>query len=338
MPLTENAHALQRDRELTRAWSFGLRSLRTINIAVQRMLLRKRYFERRIHDYRLLLDSHDPGINRQLLQRGMREPEQRFILEAHLEPGMHAFDLGANIGYYTLMMARSVGARGCVYAVEPHPDNYALLSKNVARNETKNVELENVAIDVVGGERALLIAERCNWHSFHDPIVTDEVSWKRHYQRTMKTAVMVRTRALATFLESKPRLDLLRMDLEGYEVEILSALADVPTSLTRKLHILFETHPEFYHPHRHDIRSVLAFLHERHGYRVKYLVSDFQNGSRRHRHIEPGRVVFQRHGYGSKHIVKAFHNRAIYAGMELGDAVDLICTSENVHAAFLEPV
>ena len=89
-----------------------------------------------------MLDSDDPGISRQLLRYGAREPEQKFIIESTLKPGMVAFDLGANLGYYTVMMARLAGERGRVYAVEPFPDNFRLLGENVRRNRLKNVQLE----------------------------------------------------------------------------------------------------------------------------------------------------------------------------------------------------
>ena len=115
-------------------------------LALQRRVLGRRFIEKRIYDYRLVLDSDDPGISSRLLSHGSREPEQKFIIESTLKPGMVAFDLGANLGYYTVMMARLVGDSGRVYAVEPFPDNFRLLGENIHRNQLKNVQLENVAI------------------------------------------------------------------------------------------------------------------------------------------------------------------------------------------------
>ena len=114
--------------------------------ALQRHVLGRRFIEKRIYDYILVLDSDDPGISSQLLRRGAREPEQKFIIESTLKPGMVAFDLGANVGYYTIMMARLVGDSGRVYAVEPFPDNFRLLGENIRRNGLKHVQTENVAI------------------------------------------------------------------------------------------------------------------------------------------------------------------------------------------------
>src|SRR5262245_2100269 len=120
---------------------------------VQRHLLRRRYIEKKVNGYRLLLDADDPGLSRELLDRGTREPEQRFIVERLLRPGLVAFDLGANLGYYTVMMAKLVGQRGAVYAVEPFPDSFRLLDENIRRNRLFNVHIDDVSIATADGER-----------------------------------------------------------------------------------------------------------------------------------------------------------------------------------------
>ena len=296
-------------------------------LAWQRHVLGRRYFEKRIYDYRLVLDADDPGISRQLIHVGERELEQKFILERELKPGMRAFDLGANIGYYTVMMARLVGPTGRVYAVEPVPQNFELLSRNVGRNGLAGrIELERIAIAGTDGERPLLLSEKSNWHSFQPPTVDPVVPWKRHYARKMIGSLSVKTRALADYLAARPPVDLVRMDLEGFEVEILEAVLGLPAALSRNLRILFETHPEFYQPRSNDLRPALERLC-RAGYTIPYLISDF--------HQREGRALFERYGYGAGNMLHEGRARAIYTGLAAKDAIDLICTSECVHAAFL---
>jgi hypothetical protein len=74
-----------------------------------------------------------------------------------------------------------------------------------------------------------------------------------------------------------------------------------------------------------------------HGFRVTHLVSDFHFGARQYDKIEAEEEVFRRRGYDTRYIVRQFRNRAIYAGLGLEDAIDLICESECVHAALLTP-
>lgn len=313
------------------------RGAQTSLLALQRHLLGRRFIEKRIHDYRLLLDADDPGIGSQLLRRGGREPEQTFVVKGTLRPGMVAFDLGANVGYYTVMMAKLVGARGRVYAVEPFPENFRLLAENVRRNDLGNVSIENIAIGTEDGEAQLQIARKSNWHSLHVPRPNASVPWQAKYARAMVGSIPVRTRSLRTYLANRERIDLLRMDLEGYEIEILRSMIDLPRAQTRRMKILFETHPEFYDSATNDMRGVLERLCREHGYRFEHLISDFQRGSVQSADVESGREVFARYGYAAPHIIRNFGHRAIYANVRTEDAIELVCTSECVHAVLMTP-
>jgi FkbM family methyltransferase len=303
---------------------------------VQRHLLRRRYIEKKVNGYRLLLDADDPGLSRELLDRGTREPEQRFIVERLLRPGLVAFDLGANLGYYTVMMAKLVGQRGAVYAVEPFPDSFRLLDENIRRNRLFNVHIDDVAIAAADGERQFLLTRRANWHSLHAPHVNSAVPWQAKYAREIIGSMRVRTQTLQRYLSDKEPIDLLRMDLEGYEVEVLRSVCGLPESQTRRLRILFETHPEFYDPVHNDMRSVLTKLFD-HGFRCEYLISDFHRGARRQKVFESGRSVFLRYGYSDQHAIRHFPNRVVYPNVHAADAIELICNSECVHAAVLAP-
>jgi FkbM family methyltransferase len=77
---------------------------------------------------------HDQVITPYLREHGTWEEDDRRLLEAELAPGAVALDVGANIGYMTVAAARAVGRDGMVFAVEPHPDNLALLHANLIRN------------------------------------------------------------------------------------------------------------------------------------------------------------------------------------------------------------
>src|SRR5262245_29019565 len=308
------------------------------SFAVQRYLLGRRYVERPINDFRLVLDGKDPGISRQLIYFGRREAEQKFIIEQVLQPGMTALDVGANIGYFTVMMARIVGATGRVYAVEPHPGNFELLRTNVARNGFADfAELQEIALARTSGRQPLLLSRHSNCHSLFRPALNACLPWHEKYRRPVVGAVEVETSTLSDYLKGKKPIDFLHMDIEGYEVEILRSLAEQAVEGSGRLSVLFETHPEFYDTHYNDIRPVLDELCRRHGYRIHCLVSDHQNGWREHPEVEPARAIFARHGYESASILARFRNRAIYSGLKTSDAIALIATREQVHAALLVP-
>ena len=63
-----------------------------------------------------------------------------------LRPGDIAYDIGANAGFFTLLMSRLVGPSGHVHAFEPLPDNLAVLRRHLALNDVSNVTVHPVAV------------------------------------------------------------------------------------------------------------------------------------------------------------------------------------------------
>lgn len=249
-------------------------SRRAKNLAIAafyKRVLRRRFYETRVRDYRMVLDLDDPGLSSQLAMRGSREPEHAFLLQRELGRGGVALDLGANIGYYTVMIARLVGPGGRVYAVEPYPPNVELLSVNIRLNGMADiVEVSALAIGKASGVGTLYVSERSNWHSFVPPGSENSPDHRRSYLG----AIEVPTQSLWEFVQEKRPIDLIRLDLEGYEVEGFAGLVPHLAGTDFRAKILFETHPEFYGGGKRDMRRVLSALFESGGYVPKFLVSD----------------------------------------------------------------
>jgi FkbM family methyltransferase len=77
---------------------------------------------------------------------GTAEPEMQQFLEANVKPGGVVLDLGANVGFFSLVCAALVGSQGRVVAYEPFPGNAAALRRNVALNRLTTVEVVQAAI------------------------------------------------------------------------------------------------------------------------------------------------------------------------------------------------
>src|SRR5438128_3803807 len=80
------------------------------------------------------------------LQQGTHEPMVQDALSKHLGAGMVLYDLGANVGLFTLIGARCVGKTGKVFAFEPDPDLCQRLIEAVSRNRLSNVEIVQAAV------------------------------------------------------------------------------------------------------------------------------------------------------------------------------------------------
>lgn len=137
------------------------------------------------------------------------------LLESALRPGMRVVDVGAHVGYYTLLAARCVGPTGRVYAFEPEPGNYGLLQANVALNAYAHVEaFPDAVADAIGESAMFLSGLDSGRHSFYRNGVT---SGRR---------VPVRIVTLDAVLErlGHPAIDLVKIDVEGGEPRVLQGM------------------------------------------------------------------------------------------------------------------
>ncbi len=105
----------------------------------------------------LYIDAGDAGLSRRLVADGFWEMWLTEALEQVLRPGMTAIDIGANVGYFTLLMADRVGARGRVHAFEANPAMSAMLADSVALAEfSERVSVHNDPLWDTDGEICLL--------------------------------------------------------------------------------------------------------------------------------------------------------------------------------------
>jgi hypothetical protein len=88
---------------------------------------------------KMYVNPQDSGIGVRLLKSKVHEPNLTGLFKQAMEEGMVVVDVGAHIGYYTLIAAKLVGTKGKVYAFEPEPSNYRLLVRNIYENRYENV-------------------------------------------------------------------------------------------------------------------------------------------------------------------------------------------------------
>jgi FkbM family methyltransferase len=98
----------------------------------------------------LFCDAADAAVTPGL-RSGNYEPHLTRVFERYCAPGMTVVDVGANLGYYSLLASRLVGTSGRVIALEPNSENCRLLLSSVRLNGSTNVELLPVAADVATG-------------------------------------------------------------------------------------------------------------------------------------------------------------------------------------------
>lgn len=100
----------------------------------------------RVGQVELLCDAADAAVTPGL-RSGAYEPHLTAVFERHCRPGMTVVDVGANLGYFTLLSSKLVGAAGQVIALEPNSENCRLLLSSLRLNAVSNVQLLPVAAD-----------------------------------------------------------------------------------------------------------------------------------------------------------------------------------------------
>lgn len=279
--------------------------------------LRRSHLVRRIHNYRLSIDLQDPGLSRDVAIRGSREEQLKYVIDRVVGPGDVVLDLGANIGYYTIMLAQLVGNSGKIYAMEPEPRNFERLRRNIYLNDMDGiVEAFNVGAADAPGVGRLNLSSYSNWHSFlsHD-------SDDSEHGLSIEVPVI----DVSSFIRGKRPVDMLRMDIEGYEVEVLIGLEQAITEGSWSGKILFECHFPRYDDKTHSMRKPLSMLF-RHGYRVRYMTSG-----------DESRPLIRERGYRPIAQIQTSDTRyrGIYENVADEDVLSLICDTGGVRDVLL---
>ena len=198
-------------------------------------LLGREYVRRRVHGNRMDLRVRDRGVSRALAIFGSREVLETEIFRREVGEGMTVVDLGANVGYYTLLAASIVGPRGKVYAIEPVPENFEQLRRHVRLNGYEPiVETFELAISDTVGTTRMYLGLASNLHTLVD--VDDEPAG------AAKPTIEVQTTTLDRFLAAKRPVEFLRMDIEGGEVLVFDGMQEL-LKRSKRPQILFEVHP-----------------------------------------------------------------------------------------------
>ncbi|HWF45341.1 MAG TPA: FkbM family methyltransferase [Candidatus Kapabacteria bacterium] len=102
--------------------------------------------------------AEDGGVAHQLIMYRNYEPYESRLVRERVKPGMVVYNIGANLGYYALLASERIGKNGTVYAFEPEPKNFEMLSRTIKENHAANVTAIPAAVGAMEGVAALSIS------------------------------------------------------------------------------------------------------------------------------------------------------------------------------------
>ena len=158
--------------------------------------------------FEMYLDSAAPA-ECSLLFHGTYSASLAHFVRQRVKLGAHCLDIGANLGYYSLLMAHYAGAQGRVAAFEANPALLDRLQAQAVHNGFKHLEIVGKAVSDHCGQAAFYISKDAGKSSLGAEYVRDQVR-----------QVDVDVTSVDHFIQQAawPRLDVVKIDIEGYDL------------------------------------------------------------------------------------------------------------------------
>ena len=210
---------------------------------------------------RIFLAAGDQGLSKELKLFKTHEPLATSMYLKELEKGMAIIDVGSNIGYYALLAAKQVGSGGKVLAIEPNPTALKCLKRNVGSNQLGNIELRQIAV---------WDKETTVWFEVSPSLNSSRVVDTNDVSKVKTRGKLIRVQAttLDSLLGNYDKVDWLRFDVEGGELQIINGATETIRNFMPN--IFMEFHPILLG--RERALGLLRKLHD-YGYEIEYAVT-----------------------------------------------------------------
>ena len=166
-------------------------------------------------DYAIVQGSKmflDPGDSLDLSINGVYGELDTKIIREEIHEGDIVIDVGANIGYYTLIFAQLVGSSGKVFAFEPESKNFEILKKNIEINNYPNIVAEQKIVSDKSGIVKLFIAEH--------GIVGHRINQQKSSQKFIEVESIILDNYIKK-LNLDNKINFIKIDVEGSEPKVL---------------------------------------------------------------------------------------------------------------------
>jgi FkbM family methyltransferase len=143
-----------------------------------------------------------------------------YLIKQYVTEGMTVIDIGANIGFYTILLSQLVGEKGKVYAFEPDPTNFFFLQANTKKY--RNVVLQQKAVGDKTGEIMLYLSK-------------DNVDHHTYATEEVREAIKISCVTLDAFFSRTEKIQFIKSDIQGYDY---FAMLGAEQMIKRQKHLL----------------------------------------------------------------------------------------------------
>jgi len=186
----------------------------------------------------------DDLLGRSVYLNGIWEPLNTSAMRSVMGPGDVAFDVGANSGYYALLLSRLAGPGGRVFAFEPVASTAALLRRNLARNGAANVDVVALALSDGDGSVHMSVSHVSNTGASH--VVTLHPVEAGRLPGGVVETITAECRTGDAFWESagRPDVRVVKADIEGHELRAVYGMRKMLATLGRAV-VMLEVRDRF---------------------------------------------------------------------------------------------
>ena len=195
--------------------------------------------------------------------------EEQFINALEFK-GLTVFDIGGDQGIYTLFFARKVGPTGKVFTFEPNPVSFKRIVKNVELNGFHHVKVNNFALGETAGTISLTFPEFDPGRGSADVGISEQISGEPT-ATTIETQINTVDALVSN--EDFPKPDFVKIDVEGYERQVLEGMRETITTYHPGLFI--EIHGATQKLKSQNIQAVVNLL-SAHNYSIHHVESGAQ--------------------------------------------------------------
>jgi len=202
-----------------------------------------------LYGTRMFLNNHDMMISKSLYFDKFWELNETNFFKKIINKGMNVVDIGANIGYFSILFSRWIGETGKVFCFEPEPDNFHLLQKNIQANNCENIIPIQKAVSNSNGTTSLFLSEE----NKGDHRIID---FDAYYKDELRKEIEVESIKLDSAIPPNFNIDIIKMDIQGAEMLAMEGMLEI-LNRNYKMYLVTEFWPYAIEKSGHIPRKLL---------------------------------------------------------------------------------
>ena len=196
---------------------------------------------------------------------GFYESKVKQVIQSNLSNGEVFIDIGANIGFFSILGAKLVGESGRVFSYEPNPNCTERINRNIKLNGYENLNVINKAISNITKRQNFFISKQ------HALSTLKENSKLMELEKTIEVEITSLDQEIINSGIAKESISLIKIDVEGHELFVFEGMQELLGSTKPK--IIFENNPLAMKEYGYSLIDIYRDFLKPYGYKAFFIPS-----------------------------------------------------------------